>query len=116
MLLLPKDISEKIVDWAKTNVLPEHIGKGGLVENPHITIKYGLSESNLETLQQVRMLMTRQGPISIKLKGLSLFSPNEDGDVLKIDVESKELTELNELITDTFPCESSKYKEYLPHL
>jgi hypothetical protein len=46
---------------------------------------------------------------------LSLFKGNEDGDVLKIDVESPEVEELNRLITETFPCKD-KYPTFEPHV
>ena len=77
--------------------------------------KYGFVDSGPETVQSLKALLTRFGPIPIRLKTLSLFKGGEDGDVLKVDVESPKLRELNAVISSSFPCED-KFPEYLPHL
>lgn len=114
MLLLPPDLRKEITDWSLGNIPDFHQGPGGLELMPHVTIKYGFKNSDMETVQQLKSLLTRHGPVRLNLRKLSLFKGNEDGDVLKAEVESDQLHELNRVISESFSCHD-KYPTYQPH-
>lgn len=82
----------------------------GLEKETHITIKYGFKEevSDHEVLDICRKSKFRD----IKFNKISLFE-NEKFDVLKFDITSKVLSNLNEKISK-FPNED-KYPEYHAH-
>lgn len=63
-----------------------------LEENPHVTVRYGLDPG--VTAVEIADLARAGRPVEIKVKGLSLFrTPKYD--VLKYDVESTQLEEMN---------------------
>ncbi len=115
MAILPKDVSEEILHWSNEYIPDRHLGKGGREDTPHITIKYGFTDSSSETVQALKELVQSNGPISVKLSTFSLFRGNEDGDVLKVGVSSLDLVKLNKIVTQSFPCED-KYPNYVPHV
>ncbi len=116
MAVLPLPLADKIKAWAKKAIWPQHLAPEGLEETLHVTVKYGLERGDEETLNQLRALMARTGPFTIKLANeLSLFRGGKDGDVLKVAVEGKELRELNRAITQGTPC-FDKYPDYSPHI
>ncbi len=114
--VLPEALRKQITDWTIETIPDFHLGKGGRESNPHVTIKYGFKDCSPETVQTLRSMFGRSGPFSIQLKGLSLFEGNADGDVLKVDVESPELHEINSLIAQSYDCSGDKRPEYQPHL
>ena len=85
----------------------------GLETEPHITILYGIhkdvkDEDVLETFSGIN-----EKEFDLKLVGIDCFK-NKDYDVLKINVRSEKLNELNNIAkslphTDTYP-------DYKPHL
>lgn len=78
--------------------------------NPHVTVRYGFTD---ETPEQVQQLLAGAGVIRAKLGKLSAFE-NSDEDVLKVEVDSKQLHDLNKLL-ESLPNES-RFKDYEPHL
>ncbi len=82
----------------------------GKETNPHVTILYGLHgtikdseiESDLKDIKEP----------SIKMKGISEFS-NDKFDVLKFDVDSKDLNKLNKRFNE-YP-NTQTYPDYHPH-
>lgn len=83
----------------------------GLEKDPHATVLYGFhddvkSEDVLDLLNE---------PVEITLKKISIFE-NEDKpyDVVKFELESKGLEELNSLMRDKFDY-TNDYPDYNPH-
>ena len=83
----------------------------GVEEETHVTALYGLTTDNAD---EVRKVVEGFGEFNITLGKTSLFE-NEEYDVLKIDVESKELRDLNKLIDDSLDNENS-FPDYKPHI
>lgn len=81
----------------------------GIENEPHITIKYGLHDQKFAPI----LSKVKFKPIEFKLTQISLFE-NEKFDVLKFDVQSKQLHELNRIISDNFEC-TDTYPNYHPH-
>jgi 2'-5' RNA ligase len=85
----------------------------GLEEEPHCTILYGIHGD--VTDEEVKQLFSKvkKSDIQIEMKGIDCFY-NPQYDVLKINVESPKLTELNEL-AKTLP-HTSNFPDYKPHI
>lgn len=84
--------------------------KFGLEPDPHITILYGIHgdvpDSDVE--EKVKEFST----CKVKLVGITAFK-NELFDVLKFDVESKDLVKYNKLLKEL--PHTSTYPDYHPH-
>jgi N12 class adenine-specific DNA methylase len=83
----------------------------GRETQPHITIKYGLHGGEPEA---VRKLIANEPPVKLKLGKTSIFAGTDNGDVLKVDVESPDLARLNEKIADALP-NTETHPGYKPH-
>jgi 2'-5' RNA ligase len=113
---LPPQVSKFITDWSSEHVLEDHLGPSGRELDPHITVKYGFTDGSEETVQKIRALLGRHGPIQIRLRDLAFFArENKNGIPLYISVDSPELVDLNRSITELFDAVDS-YPEYIPHV
>ncbi len=118
MAQLPPNIATLIVNFGKQiipddqlyfdNTEPDDYGRE---KEPHITIKFGLTQSY--TQSQLQQLLVGTKPFSINIRGLSVFQ-NPNFDVIKFDVDGQELTRLR-TIFDKLP-NNDEYKEYHPHM
>lgn len=88
-------------------------GTYGLENEPHVTVLYGLLPEVHPDLV-CRICDAFDGPIEVSLEGVSAFTDSDDYDVLKVDVESEKLRELNKVLRN-LPYES-EYTEYNPHM
>ncbi len=89
-------------------------GKYGKENEPHITILYGLLSGEYKT-QQIEEILNPYIRIQYFLKGVSLFeNPNNPYDVVKIDVSSDNLANINNALKE-LPYEND-YPEYHPHM
>ena len=77
---------------------------------PHVTIKYGLTETY--TWEEMNIMVGDISPFTIILEKTSIFQ-NEEYDVIKINADGKELKQLNKKFCK-LPNED-KYLEYHPH-
>lgn len=120
MLKLPDAITKQLTDWTIETVPDFHLGPGGRELSPHVTVAYGLAP-DFDQLDELRGLLVRNGPIRITLSRLSAFTAgygkwiNEDGDVLKVDVDSPQLHALHDLVVGSFDLPGDKYPEFVPH-
>jgi 2'-5' RNA ligase len=105
---LDDETSKQVLDFADS-IPDELIGPDGRETRPHITIKYGLHTDDVEKVKALPL----PKKITAVMGKTSLFS-NADADVLKIEINSPDLVNLNKIIrenlenTDTFP-------DYIPH-
>ncbi len=101
--LIPDDMvfDDKTHDYGKTT-------------DPHITVLFGFHKDKTD-LKKVRGLVkTLNKPIIYKIVGLSKFI-NPKFIVLKFDVESDELKQLNSLFRDNFE-HTTEHKDYHAHI
>jgi 2'-5' RNA ligase len=85
----------------------------GIETDPHITILYGI-HSDVEDQKVIDLFSNvKKTDFDILVNGIDCFL-NKDYDVLKMDVKSNKLNELNEL-SKTLP-HTSTYPDYKPHL
>jgi 2'-5' RNA ligase len=112
-LLLPKDISEKIIQWGKEEIEDEEIYSKegfGREDEIHTTVLFGLHD---DTPTRVKQIVEGSGAIKITLGKVSLFK-NDEYDVVKLDVESPTLKLLNKRLS-RLPY-TNTHKEYNPHV
>jgi len=110
------EICKKLVEFGK-KIIPESDlyvegDEFGRELECHITVLYGFTR-NLTELE-VRRIINGVKPFTIKLSGLSKFTPPEKFEVVKFDVESEILTSLNKKCQE-LPFESD-FPDYHPHL
>ena len=114
-------ISIPIKNWSTwtnklqvTDIYQPQDSQYGIESEPHITICYGIHQ-HITGIDLECYLPRLTELDDITLKNLSLFTTNPAFDVLKYDVESQKLIELNAQIKNLFPVTSS-YPKYIPHL
>ena len=82
----------------------------GLETECHITVLYGIHEDDGSIVKEQLELK----PCEYELTGLSLFE-NDDYDVLKCSVKSKDLKDLNKQCVDKLEF-TNKFPTYIPHM
>lgn len=113
---IPENIAGHMLEWGKLNIPEEDLyfdekGGCGREKEPHITVKYGVPMPTPS--EELRAIVHSFRPFKITLGAISLFK-NSEFDVVKVDVYSPELHDLNARISKAFPVES-KYPSYVPH-
>lgn len=117
-IAVPTDAATFLLEWNELNI-PEDVlfkdedGGKGREDEPHITVKYGLLASDVPP--ELREIVKATPPFPVFMGKVSLFTTNPKFDVVKLDVESPWLRELNEKISNAIPHEDS-YPTYHPHL
>lgn len=114
MVKMPVDISEAISEFQK-QIDPKDIYSKevfGLEKESHVTVLYGFHSQSLFPVKKVIDKQYGKDTISGSLGKVSLFE-NTEYDVLKFEVESEDLQELNK-ICKTLPY-TSDYPDYHPH-
>jgi len=108
----PKDIAEKLIKWGHENIPKSSLAEDGFEEDKHVTIKYGLHTADFT---EIRELFKDEKPIKMVLGKVSLFTTNNDFDVVKIDIKSPDLHRLNKIISMNFEV-TDTHPKYIPHL
>lgn len=117
MLNLSDIISDSIKKWALDNVPDDCLyinlddGIEGYEDMPHVTIKYGLHDADPDNLSRIA---SGFGFIDLTLSTIDVFNTNPNFDVLKINIVSNKLMQLNKLICDNMHY-TDKFSEYIPH-
>lgn len=116
MAALPEGVRKELTDWAAEHVLEDHLGIGGREASPHVTVLHGFPpDFPEEEVEWLTDYLKNFGPLRLTLGGLGLFRGNDDGDVLKLEVDSPDLHELHHELKELFYVET-KFPEFLPHV
>ena len=107
---LPDDVAQD-VRAATAKIDDQDLSPDGKEQQPHITVKYGLHGEDPTELADV---LKDQPPITVTLGKTSVFH-GDDQDVVKADVESPELHDLNERIAAAMPHVDT-HPDYTPHV
>lgn len=83
----------------------------GLEKNPHVTLLYGLHDNEIDP-EEVKGICTKHKYPELKLHNVSAFK-NDKYDVLKFDVDSEKLHQVNKELT-SLPY-TTDYPDYHPH-
>lgn len=115
---LPSILAEQVVRWGKDMIherdiyCPPNDHIHGREDEVHITLLYGL---HAESPVEVESLVAYQNPFEVRLGRVSVFTTNEDFDVVKIEAISPSLFYLNHVLKTNLkntPC----YSVYRPHV
>lgn len=111
---IPENVARQFTDFA--NAIPTdqvYIDKTtkGREDFPHITVVYGLDTANPNA---IKPLLEGIDPIKVELGDVSVFK-NDDYDVVKVDVISKQLDELNKKISE-LSTPGQTFDTYQPHI
>lgn len=115
-LRVPSPLREFVLKWGRLT-LPDDVlywdeeGGCGRETEPHITVLYGLTDS--EPPPVLCDLARRTRPFTVRLGPISLFE-NEHYDVVKFEVASRALVDLSNAIRAACPNENA-YPVYVPH-
>lgn len=113
----PKGLADKIITWCDKHINEEDVYTEeddptlGREDEPHVTVKYGLHTSDPE---DVRKIVKGFGEFDVTLGKISKFE-SEKYDVLKAEVTSKKLQQLNKLLSESLEV-TDKFPNYVPHL
>lgn len=116
MAIINEEASNKIIKIGE-KLIPDDIlyfeegQEYGREREPHVTIKFGLTENYGK--DKIGEIFTKVKPFKIKLVAIDIFS-NQKFDVIKFNVESDILKKLNSLFSK-LPNED-EYPIYRPHL
>lgn len=116
MARIPDALAREIKEWGRKNipqadVYNEEDNKGRETQI-HFTVKYGLHTTSLQVIKEFTKDFK---PFDVVLGEISRFTPpKEDYDVVKIEVDGKELRELNKAIS-VLP-NSDSHPVYKPHV
>lgn len=115
---LPKGISDEIFAWGESNISDEEIFIDvnnmhfGREDEIHVTILYGI---HTESPQVIEKLFANKAAFAITLGKIGVFTNKDAFDVVKVDVKSKDLIDLNQIISDSLDY-TNKYMVYHPHV
>lgn len=114
----PAELCDIILEWGRLNI-PDKVlhtgedGGTGRERECHVTVKYGMLAGAVP--EKLREIAKATPPFPVVLGKVSLFTTSPDYDVVKLDVESPRLMELNRQVSAAIPNED-KFPDYRPHL
>jgi poly(A) polymerase len=118
MAYLPQKYATQMIEFGRHIITddmlyfdPTEPDDYGREVEPHVTIKFGLTDSYPK--EKMAEFLRGTKPFNIRITGMSIFQ-NPKFDVVKMNVESEELRRLR-AVFDQVPNQDS-YKEYHPHL
>ena len=98
----------------KEDLYEEDGNNYGLETESHVTVLYGLHEE-VDENQLINFVKEHcSKPIEISISKMGVFK-NSKFEVLKLDVDSQELRDLNKIICENFSY-TSKFPDYNPHI
>lgn len=115
---VPSPLAEEIAEWGRQQVSDEDIyvthkdPTFGREDEIHITILYGI---HTESPELVRSLLEGQGPVTVELGEVDVFTNPFKFDVVMIEAYSDDLCRLNELLQEKVKF-TNKYPIYNPHV
>jgi len=117
-LMLQMDIptwDSKILSKIEEGDLYEDEPGFGLEKDPHATVLFGFHDDEIDYEDIIQKTRDNcSGPLKIEVKGASCFE-GDKYDVLKFDVDGKELHRLNGVMKEGF-SHSNDYPNYQPHI
>jgi len=114
----PDNLADAVIKWGQMYVMDDEVYTGdhsdryGREADPHVTCKYGLHET--QPSGELLRIIEETQPFEIEVMGCSLFESSPDYDVLKLDVESEALRQLNARLSQL--PNSDEHDTYNPHL
>lgn len=101
--------------WMRRNIATSSLhmddNKDGFETELHCTLKYGLPDTDPETISQI---LDGCGPVTLLFGKINKFEKN-GFDCIHVEIESDYLRQLNSLITENIQC-TTKFSDYRPHI
>lgn len=115
-LNLPESLAKEIKAWGRKNIpdsslIDDEEKSMGREDEIHITVLYGLLDEDPEVIKD---LLRGKGPIKVTLGKISSFDTAKNHDVIKIDIHSPDLHQLNYIIRENVSY-LSNFPIYKPH-
>ena len=107
---IPDTVTELMIQYAD-EISEDDLSGDGIETNSHITIKYGIHSSNPDILALNNIMLPNI--LHATMKNTSIFECDEF-DVLKVDIDSEDMTKLNHEITDAVE-NTETHPEYHAH-
>ena len=107
---LPPELASRVRQMAE-RIHRDDLADDGVEFEPHITVKYGLHTNDAD---EVRRTVSDKPPVAITFGSTSIFQSDEH-DVVKVDIQSDGLKELNRWLSDKLP-HTDTHPGYKPHL
>lgn len=112
---LSDKLGDKIIEWGEENIKTSDLYQKpddcGREYEPHITVLYGL---HAEKEDEVKNLLKKVKSFHVKLGKVSIFTTSDEFDVIKIEVNSPQLHEINKLLRKL--PHTNKFPDYKPHI
>jgi hypothetical protein len=114
---VPAEQGDFLFEWGRLNIPDERLQVADPDDNPrelqhHVTVKFGLTVNDVP--EELRAICKEIQPFPVYIGKVSLFH-NQGFDVVKLDVESPWLRELNAKISAAVPNEDT-HPTYIPHI
>ena len=115
---LPTPVADEIFEWGEEHIKDDKVFSDpyapiyGRENELHITLLYGLHTEQPELVSE---LLKNESVFRVKLGAISIFTNNSNFDVVKIDVLSDKLHELNEKLSYNL-ASTVLYDKYQPHI
>lgn len=98
----------------KININENDLTGDGLEPYSHVTVLYGFLDDKIVVQDVLDKVTETQGPIEINVTGISIFE-NSEFDVVKYEIESAQLAEMNKYFSANFENEN-KFPDYKAHM
>jgi 2'-5' RNA ligase len=114
MAVFPNKIGKRFIKFAKTHIKKTDLAEDGDYENePHVTILFGFHG---DFTKELKSLLGNWGELNLTLGKVSRFSSKEK-DVLKIEVESKDIKKLHGFLMEHYKDKiTTDYPKWKGHL
>lgn len=114
MAVIPESLAKKVRDFGKAipddRIFDDGTGEKGRQKEVHITVKYGIHTSDVA---EVLNVIEKVKPLKAVLGKTTVFW--NENIVIKVAVQSQDLTKLNAKIRRELKC-TDKYPDYKPHV
>ena len=85
----------------------------GIEDGPHVTILYGIIEEET-SVKEIKQAVKKFNAPTLTIGTVSIFE-NDEFDVVKFDIDSKDLHKMNAYLRETLPYHE-KFPDYHPHI
>lgn len=115
MVYLDGSAASEIKRYCQETFNTEVLAEFGVEENPHITCQYGF-HGDVTPEEITQFVNGLNKPIEVELGAISRFD-NDEFDVIKVDINSKDLHQLSDRIRQHFDGRmTNTFQNYHPHM
>ena len=111
---MPEQLCQSVIKrlGLESDVYDDDSKEYGIETKPHVTLLYGIHED--VSLDEIKKHLPSISEMTAIISGISHFKCN-DYDVLKFDIDSPKLHEINKNICDNVPF-TNEFPDYIPHM